>query len=131
MSWTHTPSSLTASAASSPVSRTRLCRPGSSSANVGLRSDRALCNQILGLPDCNPRGKRYEVRAAFDTHVRAGTTLTIEFTMPTLRPSQGTHMGMAAKLGRTSQADWRNDHGPIFEDRAMRIMKVAVSVEPG
>lgn len=100
MSWTHTPSSLTASAASSPVSRTRLCRLGSSSANVGLRSDRVPCNQILGIPGCNPRGKRDEVRAVFDAHVRAGTTPTIEFTMPTLRPSQGAHVEVAAKLGR-------------------------------
>jgi HNH endonuclease len=57
-------------------------------ANMELRSDSAACHEILGLPACNPPGVLDEVTAVFDDHVRAGTTPSIEFTMPKLRCSE-------------------------------------------
>jgi HNH endonuclease len=59
---------------------------GRVTANMELRSDGAL-NEILGLPASNPPGVLDEVMAIFDAHVRAGTSPSIKFAMPTLRPS--------------------------------------------
>jgi hypothetical protein len=55
-------------------------------ANMELRSDRARCVKVFGLPECNPPGVLEEVGEVFEEHVRAGTTPSIQFTMPKLRP---------------------------------------------
>jgi hypothetical protein len=57
-------------------------------ATMELRSDRARCVEILGLPKSNPPGVLDKVTAVFEEHVRAGTTPSIEFTMPKLRRSE-------------------------------------------
>jgi hypothetical protein len=51
-------------------------------ANMELRSENTGCHEILGRG--NPPGVLDEVRAVFEEHVRAGTTPSIEFTMPEL-----------------------------------------------
>jgi hypothetical protein len=57
-------------------------------ATMELRSDRARCVEILGLPKCNPPGVLDKVTAVFKEHVRAGTAPSVEFTMPKLRRSE-------------------------------------------
>ena len=63
-------------------------------ATMELRSDRAaLPWRSSGSPKCNPPGVLDKVTAVFEEHVRAGTTPSIEFTMPKLRPARSSGPG--------------------------------------